>query len=108
MVLALSLFTVVSFSKALLGTLLGYTLASLNFFLLALSVSGSVERGSRAGGFMLVSYTVRLGLIAAVIFAVIKLPTVFNLWAAVIPLLFPRAAITLLTILKKGDSTDER
>ncbi len=100
--LVLSFTAQVSFAKALAGTAAGCLAAVLNLVLLAVSVEKSVAKSSRgAQAHMTLAYMGRLLLTAAEVIAVIKLPGIFNLWAAVIPLVFPRIAIMLINFKSK-------
>ncbi len=90
----------------LLGTLIGFTCAVLNFCFLALTVSKAVSKGKAAGGYMGISYLVRLFTIAAVIIFAIKSPYV-NYVAVAVPLLFPRVIITLIQGIMKWKRNDD-
>ena len=96
----------VPFLKALAGTAAGCAVAMLNIILLAVGIERAVGRGEKSaqaamgGGYML-----RLAVIAVYVFAMIKLPGAINLWAAIIPLVFPRIAILLIN-LKNSGKTD--
>ena len=89
----------VPFLKALAGTAAGCAVAMLNMLLLAIGIERAVDKGEKAaqaamsGGYML-----RLAVIAVYVFAVIKLPGVFSVWAAIIPLTFTRIAIMMITL----------
>ena len=93
-----------------LGTLLGCGFTLLNFILLAISVSGAVEKqsGKTAGNFMRISYLLRLLLTAAMVIFAIKAPYI-NYLAAVIPLTFPQITILIRKgfLAKKSRSTEE-
>ena len=80
-----------------IGTLAGYSLAFLYYFMLACSVETSMtkETADEAKLHQFRSYYVRLGVIAIVIVAAIKAPQV-NAWATIVPLVFPRFAIYIL------------
>ncbi len=91
-----------------LGTLLGIACATLNFVFLAFTVSKSLSKGKAAGGYMGISYLLRLAFIGAVVVFAIKSPYT-NYVATAIPLLFPRVIITLLQgVLKQYDKSDEK
>lgn len=81
----------------IIGTLAGYSLAFLYYFMLACSVETSMtkETADEAKLHQFRSYWVRLGVIAIVVIAAIKAPQV-NAWATIVPLLFPRFAIYIL------------
>lgn len=80
-----------------IGTLAGYSLAFLYYFMLACSVETSMtkETADEAKLHQFRSYYVRLGVIAIVIVAAIKAPQV-NAWATIVPLVFPRIAVYIL------------
>ena len=100
----------VPFLKALAGTAAGCAVAMLNMLLLAIGIEKAVDKGekgaqsARGGGYMQ-----RLAVIAVYVFAAIKLPGVFNVWAAIIPLTFTRIAIMIINLKnagrKAGDNT---
>ncbi|MGN1098285.1 MAG: ATP synthase subunit I [Clostridia bacterium] len=101
--LILSLIWDISFLKALAGDVLGCLCAILNFYLLAKSVEKSLSKDVKgAQAHMSLTYMGRLLLTAAVVIIAIKLPRIFNLWAAVIPLIFPRVAIMLTNLKSKN------
>ena len=84
----------------ILGALLGCTAAVLNFALLAVTLSKSLDKAENATRTMGISYVLRMLLIAGVVMLAIASP-VFNYVAAVIPLVFPRIAIFIMNIKKK-------
>lgn len=100
----------VPFLKALAGTAAGCAVAMLNILFLAIGIEKAVNKGEKGaqaamgGGYML-----RLAVIAVYVFAVIKLPDAFNVWAAIIPLTFTRIAIMIINLknagIKGGDNT---
>lgn len=99
----LSCLKALSFLPSLAGTVAGCLFSALNFVLLAFSVEKSLKKGAKgAQAHMSLTYTGRLLLTAVFVFVVIKLPNIFNLWAAVIPLVFPRIAIMLMNFRNKG------
>ena len=93
----------VPFLKALAGTAAGCAVAMLNMLLLAIGIEKAVDKGEKAaqaamsGGYML-----RLAVIAVYVFAAIKLPGIFNVWAAIIPLTFTRIAIMIINLKNAG------
>ncbi|MBQ6998613.1 MAG: ATP synthase subunit I [Clostridia bacterium] len=90
------------------GALLGIACACLNFAFLALTVSKSLSKGKAAGGYMGISYLLRLAFIGAVVVFAIKSPYI-NYVAAVIPLLFPRVIITFIQgIMKWNNKSDKK
>jgi len=90
------------------GTLLGIACATLNFIFLAITVSKSLGKGKTAGGYMGISYLLRLAFIGAIVVFAIKSPYI-NYVAVVIPLLFPRVIITFIQgIMKWNKKSDEK
>jgi len=88
------------------GCLYGCLFASLNFFYLAYSVKKSVEKSEKAAkAYMSGTYSSRIFLTAVMIFVAAKLE-VINIWAAVIPLIFPRVAIFVLSVIRKRGVKD--
>ena len=111
----------------LLGALLGMLAAVGNFFLMAMTVQKVTDdmpvlppkeekenldgeeteekdeplsdEARQAGKKMQLSYTLRMLLIAGVAALAISVP-IFNAWAALIPLLFPRIVIAVRTLLE--------
>lgn len=82
------------FLRCLAGTAAGCLIAALSMVLLALSIEKAVDKGEKgAQSSMGLSYILRLAVIAVYLFAVIKLPGIFNIWAAAVPLVFPRLAV---------------
>ena len=111
-----------------LGAALGYTAAVGNFFLMALTVQkvadgmpalpkdeedeseeeagGKKEKplsdeAKQAGRKMQLSYTLRMLAIAGVAALAVTLP-VFHPWAALLPLLFPRIVISIISLRQGG------
>lgn len=77
----------------LLGNLWGYIGAVANFFLMGLTVQKAVTKTEEeARKTIKLSHTLRSMFILIVAVIGISVP-VFNMWAAIIPLLFPRIAI---------------
>lgn len=92
-----------SLKSAFLGVALGTVTAILSFFVLAVNVSRAVEKSSKsAGASMGFGYLFRLAIAGAAVYAAIKLPNIFNVWATAIPLVFPRLAIYIINFTKKG------
>lgn len=90
--------------EVVLGNLLGASVAILNFFLMGLSVQKSVSKEEQkdAKSFMRLSMMLRfiLLIVTAVLGAVVP---IFNLWATIIPLFFPRIGLLFRSFsLKKG------
>ena len=77
----------------LLGNVLSFALAVLNFFLMGLTVQSAVLKEEKeAKSAMKVSQLYRMLLMLIGIVVGVVLP-VFNTWAVVIPIFFPRLAI---------------
>ena len=90
------------------GALLGAAVATGNYLLLALTVAFACRNSGKAigGGVMGFSYMFRILLIgAAVIFAIRN--EHINYIAAIIPLFFPRVAVTLFGTLEKKKTGKE-
>ena len=88
----------------LFGTLLGGGTAVLNFLLMGLTVQSAVTKEEKEAKTLIkTSQSLRLvmQLVAVVIAAAI--PAAFNLWATLIPLLFPRVAMLIRPLFKKND-----
>lgn len=89
----------VHFLRCLAGAAAGSAVSVISMIMLAVGIERSVDKGekkapaSMGGGYML-----RLALVAVYVFAVIKLPGVFNVWAAIVPLLFPRLAVMAINL----------
>lgn len=77
------------------GALLGVGCASLNFCLLALTLTKYLDSGKSAAALVSSSYILRILFIACVVIFAIKSPH-FNYIATVISLVFPRVIITVL------------
>ena len=88
----------------LLGNLLSASAAVLNFFLMALSVVAALEKEeSEAKNTMKLSRLYRFLFLAVVIIIGAVAPC-FDIWAVVIPVLFPRVAIALRPLFDKNKS----
>lgn len=88
----------------IIGVLYGCAFTSLNFFYLAYSVNKSVnkdEKGSKA--YMAASYNIRLLLTAAMIFIAARTELI-HLWAAVIPLIFSRISVHIVSFVSSHKS----
>lgn len=98
-----------AFLKALAGTLAGCAVAMLNILLLAAGLERAVEKGEKGAQLSMGSgYLLRLAVIAVYVFAAIKLPGIFNIWAAIVPLVFPRIAIMIITFKKSKQGGEGR
>lgn len=95
----------------LLGNLLSGAMSVFNFFLLGLTVQKAVSSGDEkyAKNLMKMSQSLRLLMMGAVI-ALGAIFDVFNLWATIIPVFFPRIAMIIRQILlsKQGGDTNEQ
>ncbi len=91
--------------KVLFGTLLGYAVSVLNFFLMGLSVQGSLGKEEKdIKTRMRVSLILRELLLLAVALAAYFLKGVFNIIPLVITYVFPRIVITFRPRFKlRGD-----
>ena len=91
------------FLRCLAGTAAGCAVAFISMVMLAIGIEKAVDKGEKgAQAAMSGGYMLRLAVIAVYVFAVIKLPGVFNVWAAIIPLTFTRIAITIITLKNAG------
>ena len=88
----------------LLGNLMGATVSVLNFFLMGLSIQKALQKEEKeAKNTLKISQTYRtiLLLIVAILGGVLDC---FNLWAVLIPMLFPRTAIVFRPMFDKNKS----
>ena len=92
---------------ALLGTLLGCTLAVINFALMGMVLEFSMHGKSAAAGFTGFGYILRLALIALVVIWAMKVDYL-NYVCVIIPLLFPQAAVFVINFIRKrnGDKNE--
>ena len=104
-VLQLGVFAVLSrffsffFLRCLAGTAAGCAVSALSMVLLALGIERAVDKdGKKAQASMGGGYMLRLAVVAVYVFAVIKLPGIFNIWAALVPLVFPRLAVMAINL----------
>ena len=87
------------FLRCLAGTAAGCVIAVISMVMLAVGIENAVDKGEKgAQAAMSGGYMLRLVVTAVYVFAVIKLPGIFNIWAAVIPLIFPRLAIMIINL----------
>ena len=85
----------------LIGALYGCSFASLNFFYLAYSIKKSLTKSEdKAKAYMSGTYSTRIFLTAVMIFIASKV-RIINIWGAIIPLVFPRIAIFILSFKQK-------
>ena len=88
----------------LLGNLLIGVTVILNFFLMGLSIQNALEKEEKeAKNTLKLSRTYRMLMLFVVIVVGVVLP-VFNMWAVVIPVLFPRVAIAFRVLFNKKDT----
>ena len=88
----------------LLGNILSEAAVILNYFLIGITVQRALEKDEKdAKSTMKLSQLYRFLLLFAVIILGVLLPC-FNTWAAIIPVFFPRFAISLRSLLGKKSS----
>ncbi len=86
----------------LLGNILGGGAGILNFLLLGVTVQKAVNKDEKdAKTFMKASQSLRT-LMLFIIAAIGAILNIFNTWTVLIPLLFPRIAIALSPLIRKG------
>lgn len=86
----------------LLGNILGGAAGVINFLLLGITVQKAVEKDEKdAKGFMKASQSLRTFMLF-VIAALGAALSVFNIWSTLISLLFPRIAIAISPLVRKG------
>ncbi len=91
--------------RVLCGNLLSGTFAVLNFFLLGVTVQKATTRTrDKAAELMKFSSTMRMLFLFAVALLGALLPSCFNLIAVLVPLFFPRVAIMLRPMIRRGDA----
>lgn len=83
--------------QMLFGNLLGAVAGVLNFFLLGLTVQKATASGDvkYAKNFMKLSQAGRMLFLVAIGIVGAVIPSVFNIWATLIPLFFPRIALLI-------------
>lgn len=85
------------------GNLLGAGAAWFNFFFMALTIQTSLEKEEKeAKNTMKLSKSLRMLFLFAACALGVAIPGVFNVYATLIPLLFPRIAIAVLTTFGKA------
>ena len=88
----------------LFGTLLGGSTAVLNFLLMGLTVQSAVTKDEKEAKTLIkTSQSLRLVMQLAAVVIAAAIPAAFHLWAAVIPLLFPRVAMMIRPLFSKND-----
>lgn len=91
---------------ALLGTLVGYVLAMLNFSVMGFILNACVSRGKGATGIMGFGYIARLVLIALVVIWSMKVGYL-NYLCVIIPLIFPQISIFIINLIRKKERKTE-
>lgn len=88
----------------LIGVIYGCAFVSFNFFYLAYSVKKSLEKeGGGAKAYMATTYSSRMLITAAMLIIAAKVPWI-HLWAAIIPLVFQRLAVHIVSFLNNRGS----
>ena len=87
------------------GNLFGFGISLLNFFLMALTVQIAVEHSAEDAKRIMRSSQTKRSLLLMVAMAVVCLVDCFNIWAGLIPFLFPRIAVGLRMFGKKNTET---
>ncbi|MBQ8288698.1 MAG: hypothetical protein IJX76_08025 [Clostridia bacterium] len=88
----------------LLGNLLSAAVSILNFFLIGITVQNALKKEEKeAKGAMKLSQTYRTLMLLVVAILGAVLPC-FNLWAVLVPMLFPRIAIAIRPLFGKKQS----
>lgn len=90
--------------KVLLGVLAGSLFSMLNLLLLGLSTETALSFHGRRGasGVIFLSYLLRYIITFAFIYTVLRY-NYLNIWAVIIPLIFPRLIITLSAIFARKE-----
>lgn len=90
----------------LFGNLVGAGTGILNFFLLGLSVQKAVKNEeTRAKEILRASHALRYALMVILVLIAILIPSVFNMWATLISLLFATIAVYTRAIFNKDKKT---
>lgn len=94
----------------LLGNLLSGSMGALNFLLLGVTVQRAVNSGDEkyARQLMKMSQGLRLIMMAGVAILGATLPMAFNLWATLIPILFPRVAMMFYQLLLNKEQKEDK
>lgn len=88
-------------SDIIIGVLYGCAFASFNFFYLAYSVKKSMSKSEKgATAFMSATYSSRIVLTGVMVFFAAKISYI-HFWAAVIPLIFTRIAVFIVSLINK-------
>ena len=86
----------------LFGNLVGAGVGILNFFLLGLSVQKAVKsEEKRAKDILRASHALRYALMAILVVTAVLIPSVFDMWATLISLLFATVAVYTRAIFNK-------
>ena len=85
------------------GNLFGFGVALLNFFLMALTVQVAVEQSPDDAKRTMKKSQSKRSLLLIVAMAVVCLVDCFNLWAGLLPFLFPRIAVAFRMFGNKKD-----
>lgn len=89
--------------SVLWGNLLGFGISWLNFFLMALTVQIAVAHSAEDAKRIMRKSQSKRSLLLIVAMAVICMVDCFDLWAGLIPFLFPRIAVGLRAFGKKNE-----
>lgn len=85
----------------LIGVIYGCTFTSLNFFYLAFCVKKAVEKEEKAAkAYMASTYTTRILFLGVMVFIAAKTQYIY-FWAAIIPIVFQRIAVTVVPMFEK-------
>lgn len=93
--------------SAALGTLLGCLTAIMNFALMGIILEKSLSGKTMASGLAGFGYILRLAIIAVIVIWAMKVDYL-NYVCAVIPLIFPQAAIFIINRKRKDRDENER
>ena len=92
----------------LFGNLVGAGVGILNFFLLGLSVQKAVKsEEKKAKEILRASHTLRYALMVILVVTAVLIPSVFDMWATLISLLFATVAVYTRAIFNKDKKTDK-
>ena len=87
------------------GNLFGFGISLLNFFLMALTVQIAVEQSPEDAKRTMKQSQTKRSFLLILAMAVVCLVDCFNIWAGLIPFLFPRIAVGLRMFGKKNTET---
>lgn len=95
--------------SVLFGNLAGAGIGILNFFLLGLSVQKAVKADEkRAKEILKASHALRFALMAVLVIIAVVIPSVFNIWATLISLLFASTAVFTRALVNKSKKGGEK